>query len=1027
LKDGMVMGVGRAGRKEAARGWDCRLACLAVALLALCASLIASPWSPAHAVDAIIVKPEQEIIDITALGELYEGRGDRLQIETAPGRDGYVGRMAVQATTAGTNPGWLVFALTNPTNERITRWLVAPRYTLANSRVASPELDAARIATITPSLGFRPERMKSDRADMFRLNLEPGQTVTFAAEMASRQVPGLMLWDPEVYQAKQQDRMLFNGVLLGITGLLAIFLTAIFAANHRAIFPATALVAWAVLAYFCVDFGYWSKLFPVDAEHVAVYRAAAEAGVAASLVLFLYAFLRIGLWHGWIKTLFWCWIAAQFALVVLAIIDPRLASGLARGSMVGIAAIGTCLIAFLALRGQDRALLLIPSWMLLLVWLFGAAMIVLGKLSGDVVLTGLLAGLVLILVLLGFTVTQFAFRSTGGPLQLGPVSQVQIKSLAVDGSGAAVWQWNAAKDHITVDPEIEEALGTPPGTLDTTVDHFLQHMHAADRERFRLMLWSLQENQGGDLQTEFRLKRQDGTYIWYELRARAASSDNTRVLRCVGLMRDVTSLKRSHERLMHDAVHDSLTSLPNRELFMDRLQGAITRAREGKANRPTVMFIDIDRFKNVNKSFGLAVGDSMLLTLGRRLSRHLNPQDTLARLGSDQFAILMISDPDARQVATLAERVRRALRTPMKIGGKEIVLTASIGIVVDDGVQSAAQDFLREGEIAMLRAKRAGADRIEIFTASMRGEDENRLPLESDLRKALEKRQLAVLYQPITRLASNQLAGFEALIRWDHPTHGQLGPEEFVPIAEEAGFIGELGSYVLGQALEEASRWHKILPRERDPLFVSVNVSSRQLFRQDLVQEIRLILAKEQVPKGTLKLEITESLVMENPERAVEILTWLKTFGASLALDDFGTGYCSLSYLHRFPCDTIKVDKSLVRDSGLNGSTPLILRSIIALSHELGKEVVAEGVETAEDAAYLRSIGCEYAQGFYYGEPMTPKEVEDLLSALANHRKRQQRERSRAASRGHAAPAPGQRAVVQTMSPRPKPAASGVS
>jgi diguanylate cyclase (GGDEF)-like protein len=999
-----------------------------VVLLALCASLIASFWSPAHAVDAIVVKPEQEKIDITALGELYEGRGDRLQIETAPGRDGYVGRMAVQATTAGTNPGWLVFALTNPTNERITRWLVAPRYTLANSRIASPDLDAGRIAAITPSLGFRPERMKSDRADMFRLSLEPGQTVTFAAELASRQVPRLMLWDPEVYQAKQQDRMLFNGVLLGITGLLAIFLTAIFAANHRAIFPATALVAWAVLAYFCVDFGYWSKLFPVGAEHVAVYRAAAEAAVAASLVLFLYAFLRIGLWHGWIKTLFWCWIAAQFALVVLAVIDPRLASGLARGSMVGIAAIGTCLIAYLALRGQDRALLLIPSWMLLLVWLFGAAMIVLGKLSGDIVVTGLSAGLVLILVLLGFTVTQFAFRSTsGGPLQLGPISQVQIKSLAVDGSGAAVWQWNAAKDHITVDPDIEEALGTPPGTLDTTVDNFLQHMHAADRERFRLMLWSLQENAGGDLQTEFRLKRQDGTYLWYELRARAASSDNTRLLRCVGLMRDITSLKRSHERLMHDAVHDSLTSLPNRELFLDRLQGAITRAREGKANRPTVMFIDIDRFKNVNKSFGLAVGDSMLLTLGRRLSRHLNPQDTLARLGSDQFAILMISDPDPRQVATLAERVRRALRTPMKIGGKEIVLTASIGIVVDDGVQSQAQDFLREGEIAMLRAKRAGADRIEIFTASMRGEDENRLPLESDLRKALEKRQLSVLYQPITRLASNQLAGFEALLRWDHPTRGQLSPDEFVPIAEEAGFIGELGSYVLGQALEEASRWHKVLTRERDPLFVSVNVSSRQLFRQDLVQEIRLMLAKEQVPKGTLKLEITESLVMENPERAVEILTWLKTFGASLALDDFGTGYSSLSYLHRFPCDTIKVDKSLVRDSGLNGSTPVILRSIIALSHELGKEVVAEGVETAEDAAYLRSIGCEYAQGFYYGEPMTPKEVEDLLSALASHRKRQQRERSRAASRGHVVPAPAPRPVVQAMPPRPKPAASGVS
>ncbi len=756
-----------------------------------------------RATDAIVVKPEQDKIDVTALGELYEGRGDRLQIETAPGQDGYVGRMAVQASTPGTSPGWIVFALNNPTTERITRWLVAPRYSLANSRAFWPELDAPRVAAITPSLGFRPERMQSDRADMFRLSIDPGQTITYAAEMSSRQVPRLTLWDPEAYQAKLQDRNLFNGVLLGITGLLAIFLTAIFAANHRAIFPATALVAWAALAYFCIDFGFWTKLLPVGAEHMALYRAAAEAALAATLVLFLYAFLRIGLWHSWIKTLFWVWIAAQFALVAFALVDPRMAAGLARGSLVGVAAIGTCLVVYLALRGQDRALLLIPSWMLLLVWLFGAAMVVLGKLQGDFMIAGLAAGLVLILVLLGFTVTQFAFRSMGGSgaLQLGPTSQVQMKSLAVDGSGAAVWQWNAGKDQITVAPEIEEALGAIPGTLDTTVDRFLQHMHVADRERFRLMLWSLQENQGGELQTEFRLKRQDGNYLWYELRARAAPSDNARLMRCVGLLRDITGLKRSHERLMHDAVHDSLTGLPNRELFLDRLQGALTRSREGQANRPTLMFIDIDRFKNVNQSFGLAVGDSMLLTLARRLSRHINPQDTIARLSGDQFAILMISETDPRQVATLAERVRRALRTPMKIGGKEIVLTASIGIVVDDGIPPTAQDVLREAEIAMLRAKRGGADRIEIFTASMRGEEESPLPLESELRKALERRQIAVLYQPITRLASNQLAGFEALLRWDHPSRGQLGADEFIPLAEETGLITELGSYVLSQAL----------------------------------------------------------------------------------------------------------------------------------------------------------------------------------------------------------------------------------
>jgi EAL domain-containing protein (putative c-di-GMP-specific phosphodiesterase class I) len=367
-----------------------------------------------------------------------------------------------------------------------------------------------------------------------------------------------------------------------------------------------------------------------------------------------------------------------------------------------------------------------------------------------------------------------------------------------------------------------------------------------------------------------------------------------------------------------------------------------------------------------------------------------------------------------------AERVRRALRTPMKISGKEIVLTASIGIVVFDGAQATAQDLLREGEIAMLRAKRGGADRIEIFNPATRGsEEENRLPLESDLRRAIERQQIAVLYQPITRLASNQLAGFEALLRWDHPTKGRLGADDFVPMAEETGLITELGTYVLNQALEQAVRWHKALPRERDPLFVSVNVSSRQLFRQDLVQEIRLLLAREAVPKGTLKLEITESLVMENPERAVEILTWLKTFGASLALDDFGTGYSSLSYLHRFPVDTIKVDRSLVRDSGLNGSTPLILKSIIALAHELGKEVVAEGIETERDAAYLRSIGCEFGQGYYYGEPMSAKDVASLLAALASQRKK----KSRSSSSEEEAVSSEEEAVSASQDIAPAPAA----
>jgi len=618
-------------------------------------------------------------------------------------------------------------------------------------------------------------------------------------------------------------------------------------------------------------------------------------------------------------------------------------------------------------------------------------------------------------MLIGFTVMQHAFA---GGITHGIVSDVERRALALTGSGDMIWDWDVSADRVFTSPETEALLGLKRGALDGPAARWLDVLHPLDRDRFRAALDNVLEQRRGRLLQDFRLRTPDGHFLWFALKARPVVGSDGEVVRLVGTITDVTEFKNAEERLLHDAVHDNLTGLPNRELFMDRLQGAITRAREGKAHRPTVLFIDIDRFKNVNKSFGLVIGDSMLLTLGRRLSRHLNPQDTLARLGGDQFAILLISESDPHHVATLAERVRRALRTPMKISAKEIILTASIGIVVHDGTQATAQDMLREGELAMLRAKRGGADRIEIFNPAMRGEDESKLPLESDLRKALERQQIAVLYQPITRLASNQLAGFEALLRWDHPTRGRLGAEDFIPLAEESGLIVELGSYVLGQALEEAGRWHKLLPRDRDPLFVSVNVSSRQLFRQDMVQEIRLMLAREAVPKGTLKLEITESLVMENPERAVEILTWLKTFGASLALDDFGTGYSSLSYLHRFPCDTIKVDRSLVRDSGLDGSTPLILRSVIALAHELGKEVVAEGVETQADASYLRSIGCEYGQGYYYGEPMAAKDVASLLAALASHRKRRERERARAP----AEPQAPKGLEVQVGGPAPLPA-----
>jgi diguanylate cyclase (GGDEF)-like protein len=952
--------------------------------LALCLALLALlalPSPPAAALKAIDITNDADRIEITTLGEAHEGR-DTLQIETAPGSDGVTQRWSVPASTPGTNPSWFVFALKNSTDKVIERWLTADRISTAGSGVVWPDLDARRVERVTPSVGYVPERIKNDRADVFRISLEPGQTVTLAAELAGDRFARLYLWKALEYEQKGRDRQLFNGIMLGITGLLAIFLTAVFAANHKAIFPTAAIFTWCVLAYLCVDFGFWQKLFNIRPEENAVYRAATEAGMAASLLVFVYTFLRLGAWHGFIRMLLALWMAAQFALVAIAFLDPRLAATFARLSSVAIACVGSGLTLFLALRGQDRALSLVPTWMLLLVWLFGAGATFTGRLSGDIVVFGLTAGLVLLVVLIGFTVTQYAFRSIE-PMYGAQPGEQQLRSLAVDGAGAAVWEWNARRNEIKVSPVIEAILGLKPGELSAKTEDFTKHMHPADGERFKLLLWSVKERGGGEIAIDLRMRHMDNSYRWFDLEAASIPASDPRAVRCVGLMREVTDAKRAQDRLLHDAVHDSLTGLPNRELFLDRLAIAAKRATLEPLVRPALLFIDIDRFKGVNTSFGLVVGDSLLLTVARRLSRNLGPQDTLGRVGGDQFALLLLSQSDPRELAMLAEQVRRSLRSPISIAGQDISLTASIGISLYDGPDDDPAELLREAEIAMYRAKRSGADRIEIFNAEMRSDKDGKLALESDLLRAIEKKQLKLVYQPIYYLPTETLAGFEALIRWDHPRLGTLNSAHFLPIAEESDFIVKLGSFVLARAVREAQRWQQDLSRPDTPLFVSVNIASRQLFRPDLVNEIRHILARAVIPKGSLRLEITESLLMENPEKATQVLSQLAAAGAGLALDDFATGFSSLSYLNQFTFDTIKVDRSFLQASGQangqSGPGSTILRSIVALSHELGKNVVAEGVETEEDVGFLRSIGCEYGQGYYYGEPMSEREVAHLL------------------------------------------------
>jgi len=450
------------------------------------------------------------------------------------------------------------------------------------------------------------------------------------------------------------------------------------------------------------------------------------------------------------------------------------------------------------------------------------------------------------------------------------------------------------------------------------------------------------------------------------------------VVRLVGTLTDITEFKNSEDRLLFDAVHDNLTGLPNRELFLDRLEAALNFSRTDSTIRPTVMVIDLDRFKQVNDSVGMAVGDSILLTMARRLGRLLKPQDTLARLSGDQFALILVSDREPPRVNAFAETLRRAVRAPITFNDREIFLTSSIGLAMTDEQPQRNEELLKDAELAMYHAKRIGGDRIEMFKPAMRSRKTDRLTLESELRRAIEREEISVYYQPIIRLEDRAVAGFEALARWDHPKLGRMAPAEFISVAEEIGLIVDLGLFMLERTARQLAVWQRI-EREGDPVFASVNVSSRQLLRQDLLHDLRTVLARTPLVRGTLKLELTESLVMENPEHAAQLLTRIRDLGAGLALDDFGTGHSSLAYLQRFPFDTIKIDQSFVRTTH-RGTRPVILRSIISLAHDLRMDVVAEGAETDSDAVELYQLGCEYAQGYAFGEPMTAEEATRLLT-----------------------------------------------
>ena len=935
---------------------------------------------PAFALKLTRVPIDADAVDLATAIAFHSAQGDRIQVSTAPGADGIVRRIEVSALEAGAQPSWIVFALTNDSDEQLVRLIVAPHYRLVGSGVVWPDLGSSRITTITASEGNPPERDDMVDADVFRLTLDPGTTVTYVAELRTPNLPQIYLWEPDAYKEKATGLTLYQGIVIGIAGLLALFLTIVFVVRGALIFPAAAALAWTVLAYVCIDFGYWRKIFGFEDEAERIWRAGVEATLGATLIIFLFAYLNLRRWHVRYSHIAAVWLLLMAAVVALSIYNPPIAAGVARISIATVACIGFILILYMAARGSDRAVMLIPTWFLLLVWVAAAGFTVMGTFNNDLTSPGLIGGLVLIVMLIGFTVMQNAFSGSNVSNLRG--ADAERRALAMTGCGDAIFDWNVDLDQVHVSAEIETQLGLKRGALEGPAASWLEVIHPTDRDRYKAALDGLLQQRCGRINHDIRLRAADGHYFWFVMKARPVVNPEGEVVRVIGALSDVTEIKTAEERMLHDAVHDNLTGLPNRELFFDRLETALVAARRPSAAIPTVLVIDIDRFKQINEAIGLSFGDSVLLTVARRLARNLTPGDTLARLAGDQFGAIIMMGDNAGPIEDIVEGIRDNLATPISFGEREVALTVSIGVAQSDPQSPAkGSEILKDAEIAMANAKKGGGNRVEFFDPAMRAQRPDRPSLEGDLRRALERGEIKVFFQPIVRLEDRTVAGFEAVLRWQHPRLGQLGAPDFVPLAEETGLIVDLGVFAMQQTARELSAWQKALEVE-PPIFASISVSSRQLLRHDLLKDVQAALSRSYVLRGTLKLELTESLVMENPEFASQMLQRIREIGAGLSLDDFGAGYSSLGHLQRYHFDTLKIDQSLVRQNAV-GARPVILRSVIAMAHDLGMDVVAEGAETESDAVELSQLGCEFAQGFAFGNALSAADARKLMGAEA--------------------------------------------
>lgn len=550
--------------------------------------------------------------------------------------------------------------------------------------------------------------------------------------------------------------------------------------------------------------------------------------------------------------------------------------------------------------------------------------------------------------------------------------------LAVRGANDGLWDWDLKTNQMYYSPRWKSMLGYKEDEIGNSPNEWFSRVHPEDIEKTKLDTSAHIKGVTSHFENEHRMLHKDSTYRWMLNRGLAVWDANGVANRMAGSQTDITERKVAEQRLLYDAFHDALTGLPNRTLLMDHLRFAVERAKRREGYLYALLFMDLDRFKDVNDSLGHMMGDQLLIETAKMLAGNLRPTDTVARLGGDEFVVLLEDINNISDATTLADRIQRTLSTSIQLTGHPVYITASIGIVLSVTGYQQPEDVLRDADIAMYRAKALGKDRYEIFDPAMRDRIMERLKLENELRRAIDRRELDVFYQPIVSLKTGRIIGLESLVRWHHPERGLVLPREFIPLAEETGLIIPLDRYVLREACRQMHEWHAQMPTE-PPLTVSVNMSGKQFTQPDLIESIELILKDTSLEPLSLNVEITESTIMVDHEYTANVLSKLQALGVQVQIDDFGVGYSSLSYLSRFPLNALKVDRTFIKLMTEDSNYLKIVQAIVMMTHGLGMGVIAEGVETEKQLIQLNALGCEYVQGYLLAVPLDSQKVKELL------------------------------------------------